>query len=151
MATQDRQSDKQDKQDQSSNRASSGSDSQDDQNDQNPGIEHISRLTVQGIKYEAVIAGGGQSLMRVTVEDTVDNEEISPDQIEDLFQFFNTFYREQRRTQMGQSSGSGNQRGRVANPETDGRLKGNEAFRPNDPDRSKQAEGGARGGQSRSR
>jgi hypothetical protein len=44
-------------------------------------------------------------------------------------------------------SDSTDNRGKVLHPETDGRLKGNESHRPNDPDRSAQAEGGRRGGQ----
>lgn len=40
-------------------------------------------------------------------------------------------------------------RGKVLDPEHDGRLRGNEDERPNDPDRSRQREGGRRGGSAR--
>lgn len=42
-------------------------------------------------------------------------------------------------------------RGKVLDPEHDGRLRGNERYRPNDPDRERNREGGHRGGTSRGR
>lgn len=117
------------------------------------GIQRITRLTVQGITYEATQSDAAGPSIRVLVDEVAGDDidsGMSQQDVDNIVQFFTMFQRESRRGQgrrnvNDQTNSDG--RGRVTNPETDGRLKGNESQRPNDPDRSAQAEGGRRGGQ----
>lgn len=118
------------------------------------GIQHISRLTVQGITYEGVISGNDANVKVSDGDRPEAATELSKEDVDNVVEFFSSFQREQRRMTGEGGRGRGRRRGgdnptgrgEVRNPETDGRLRGNESQRPNDPDRSKQAEGGAKGG-----
>ena len=93
------------------------------------GIQHITRLTVQGITYEGIQSRNLDSVIRVIIDnDDAGDEDLTEEDIDNIAQFFTIFQRESRRSQQlrVQGSGSGKGQGQVKNPETDGRLKGNE-------------------------
>ena len=111
-------------------------------------IERLIRLNLNGIIYEASIASQ-RSFLKVE-SSGVEPQILTVDDAQKLQQFLSDFQREDKRivnhhTQDDNFDNSlkleeepNHVRGAVKNTETDGRLKGNEAFRPNDPDRSHQ-------------
>lgn len=132
-------------------------------------VERRLRITVQDIVYEAVL--GGEETGIVVYGGPLGNDEIQLDmeEIEELSDFFNEVMQESMQVEedmpqpphrttarrieseapaaaRGEEDRIPGGQGRVKNPETDARLKGNEMNRPTDPDRSAQAEGGRRGG-----
>lgn len=134
-------------------------------------VERRLQITVQGIVYEAILTGEDAGV--IVYGDALGDEEIQLDlsEIEQLAEFFEQVLGEIEKfgieevkeeeperlpvhmlpPKEEESERMGGGQGRVKNPETDARLKGNEDLRPHDKDRAAQAEGGQRGGLARRR
>jgi hypothetical protein len=119
-------------------KSGSGSSSKNqDQDNGNTGIEMeietTRRLKVHGFAFEekSIDGKGVISLSGNGIKD----QELSEEEVSSFVRFFVGF---QRRNDRGEDTVQDG-RGQVTDASSDARLKGNEANRPNDPDRSKQS------------